>query len=121
MSCRKKFPLTQYQEYKFFNLRVDKIDSLISETNDNCEKYFHSVQYNVRIGADILKIEKNGRSKKPNWIDEITVKTETNLINTSVKYYMTLQIPTMHLMFLGKQPIIKFVWRIIVMIETIVF
>ena len=63
VSCRNNFPLTHYQEYKFFNVRVDKIDLLISETIDYCERYFHSFEYNVQIGDVILKIKKNGRFK----------------------------------------------------------
>ena len=39
---------------------------------------------------------------KTNWIREVTRQFETNLINANIKYYMTLQIPTMHRLFLKK-------------------
>ena len=61
VSCQKKFPLTHNKDYKFFRLRVDKLDLLISETNDNCENFFHPFECNVQIGDVILKIKKNGR------------------------------------------------------------
>ena len=64
VKCRNKVALTQYKEKTLFNVRIDEIDLLISETIVNCETYFHSLGYNVQIGGFILKIKKNGRFKK---------------------------------------------------------
>ena len=38
----------------FLKVRVDKIDLLISETIDICEKFSHSFEYNVQIG-DVIE------------------------------------------------------------------
>ena len=70
----------------FFNVRVGKVDLLISETFDNCDGTFHSFEYNVQIGVVILKIKKNGRFQKTNWIREVTIQLRTNLIKANIRY-----------------------------------